>query len=169
MPKLNATQIQQKYKEHLHATLLDFSCMGLKDVQIPINWSDNGINRNSSNNDKGEIYELYIGSLYKSEGYDVIPTGGSNDMGIDLLCRQGNNYVICIQCKYRTDKGLGVKDIFEFYGACKYYASQHLNETVSGAFWTTQRFNKGTKMFRVAESLGIKFFSGVLLPKDFQC
>ena len=170
MPNLKAAKIWQKYQEHFDEALVEFSYAEFGDGQIPITWpneKENSDDANNTNNVKGERYELYIGSLYKARGYDVTHTGGSNDMGIDLLCAQDKNYVVCVQCKYRSDKGVRVADIFQFYGAMKYYSSQHLSCTVSGAFWTTQRISKGTKMSRVAESLGIKLFSGILLPQDF--
>lgn len=168
MPKLNAAEIHEKYEKYSQDELFDFSYMAPEEVQIPIDLPEPESLKGSTNKEKGARYELYISSLYRVRGYDVTPAAGSNDMGIDLLCRKDKNYVICVQCKYRTDKGVKVADIFQFYGAYKYYASQNMDKTVSGAFWTTQRIIKGTRMSHVAESLGIKLFSGILIPRDFR-
>ena len=122
------------------------------------------------NKDKGNLYECYVASLYKEKGYTVDYNGqkkNGHDMGIDLLCYYKDFYTVCVQCKCYEVSKLSINDIFKFYGAFKYHASQHLDRTVSGAFWTAQTISVEADIFQVTKRLGIELFSGVSLPMDF--
>ena len=123
------------------------------------------------NKNKGNLYEYYVGGLYKSKGYNVEYNGrekNSNDMGIDLFCYYKNYYVVCVQCKCYDVRRISRNDIFQFYGAFKYYASRHLNKTVVGALWIARKIKEGSQLLNIIEMLGIRLYDGKTIPKGFK-
>lgn len=127
--------------------------------------------KNMTNKQKGNMYEDYIGKLYKAKGYAVIPWGrlmGRWDGGRDLICRHGR-YTVIVQCKYH-EYGYGAKidvtDVYKLYGAIKHYAIRHKPEIVSGAFWTTVTGNDCNYAHKAAEELRIAFYEGVYIYKQ---
>jgi hypothetical protein len=86
--------------------------------------------------DKGKMYEYYVGYIFEKDGYYVQYIGrkqGNKDMGIDLACHKGH-YTLMIQCKYHDGaKGTtSVKCIHQLYGACREYALDNPSEIVIG-------------------------------------
>ena len=125
----------------------------------------------NSNKNKGNLYEYYVGGLYKSKGYDVEYNGqkkNSYDMGIDLFCHYKNYYVVCVKCKCYEVSQLSRNDIFQFYGAFKYYASRHLNKTVVGALWSARKIKSGSQLLEIIGNLGIRLYDGKTIPKWFK-
>lgn len=75
----------------------------------------------------GIQYERYIGYLYEKEGWSVEYRGatkGKSDMGIDIVCKKGND-VLAVQCKRLSpNKGLPVREnvVAQVFGASRFYA-----------------------------------------------
>ena len=143
------------------------------DTTIPIFPSEIQVNNSqvNENHDKGAKYELYIGSLYEKKGYKVDYNGikkGGKDYGIDLICHSGR-YTEVVQCKCYSNHSISRNDIFQFYGASKYYASRHIKEVVSCSFWTTVEITDDTDVFDIAVNLGIGLHSSCKMPENFDC
>ena len=96
--------------------------------------------RRKSNWEIGIEYERYIGYLCEQQGYKVSYTGakmGLEDMGRDLIASRDNDYFI-IQCKrWSKEKSIHEKHIFQLFGSCVLYESQHQRIHVTGVFVTT--------------------------------
>ena len=117
---------------------------------------------------KGTIYERFVGKLYENTGYKVIYNGidkGSHDGGIDLICRI-DKYTVLVQCKNYENNSLSIKDVYQFYGACRHYAIKNPREIVSGAFFISNRCNSET--FIVINDLGISLYEGVKMEEMAQ-
>ena len=96
--------------------------------------------RRKSNWEIGIEYERYIGYLCEKQGFKVSYTGanmGLEDMGRDLIVSRDNECFI-IQCKrWAKEKQIHEKHIFQLFGSCILYESQHQDTHVSGVFVTT--------------------------------
>lgn len=77
----------------------------------------------------GVQYERFIGYRYEIEGFQVEYHGairGKGDLGIDLICRQGD-IVHVVQCKrLSVEKQIPVREnvVAQIYGAAMFYAMQ---------------------------------------------
>lgn len=75
----------------------------------------------------GIAYERFIGHLYEKQGFFVTYHGaryGKEDMGIDLICKKDEKYVL-IQCKRLSEvRGTPVREntVAQIYGAALFYA-----------------------------------------------
>ena len=90
---------------------------------------------------------------------------GSKDGGIDLICHHGR-YTEVVQCKCYLGHTISRNDIYQFYGASKYYTFTHVKEVVSCSFWTTVDITDDTDVFRIAVILGIMLHSGCKMPEN---
>lgn len=73
----------------------------------------------------GKDYERYIGYLYEEKGYEVEYHGinyGLDDLGIDIICKKGNETLL-IQCKnWSQNKRIHENSINQLFGtSIKYY------------------------------------------------
>ncbi len=88
----------------------------------------------------GIAYERYIGYLYEKEGYSVRYSGaldGLEDMGRDLIAIKGNTVQV-IQCKrWKKEKTVHEKHIFQLFGTGILYSIQNPDKQISTAFVTT--------------------------------
>ena len=117
------------------------------------------------NKEKGNEYERYVGSLYENKKYIVVYNGiekNACDLGRDLICKS-HNYTVIVQCKYyECVKSVSIKDIYQFYGSIRHYATENPKEIVSGSFWTNLNMHKkNDKAFRAAIALGIIIHDGI--------
>lgn len=105
----------------------------------------------------GRIYERYVGYLYEKDGYDVEFTGifkGYEDLGRDLICRKGDDYIL-IQCKnWSQFKTIYEKHIFQFFGTVFQYKDENKNHRVRAIFYTTTQLSDLARRF--ANELGIE-------------
>jgi restriction system protein len=60
-------------------------------------------------------FEAYVGLLFEKAGYRVRPTGGSGDLGIDLMVNR-NGQTSIVQCK-RYEDNVGPSTVRELIGA----------------------------------------------------
>ena len=120
----------------------------------------------------GRDYELYVGYLYRNDGWDVEQKGirdGLNDLGRDLICKKGNRVHI-VQCKYWSqDKVIHEKHIAQLYGTTIAYKIEHDmliskgqpslfsdffdKQDVQPVFWTSTDLSDQAKLF--AKTLGV--------------
>ncbi len=98
----------------------------------------------------GRIYERYIGYLYEEQGYNVEYVGifkGYEDLGRDLICRKGKNFII-IQCKnWSQFKTIYEKHIFQFFGTVFQYKDANPEHIVRGIFYTTTSLSDLARKF----------------------
>jgi hypothetical protein len=78
----------------------------------------------------GRDYERYIGYLYEQKGYSVYYQGiekGLEDLGRDLICKNGDQVEI-IQCKYwREERTIHEKHINQLFGTTVEYFIKHID------------------------------------------
>ncbi len=105
----------------------------------------------------GRIYERYIGYLYEIKGYNVEYVGifkGYEDLGRDLICQKGNDFII-IQCKnWSQFKTIYEKHIFQFFGTVFQYKDENPDKKVKAIFYTTTKLSDLARRF--AQELGIE-------------
>ncbi len=105
----------------------------------------------------GIEYERYIGYLCEQEGYTVEYSGALNgleDMGRDLVIEKGRSAVI-IQCKrWKQDKQIHEKHIFQLFGTGILFGVQHPEKNVKTAFITTGTLSDNAQM--CADKLNIE-------------
>lgn len=106
----------------------------------------------------GIDFERYIGYQYYKNGYRVEQHGaihGLDDLGRDLVVHNGNNTVI-IQCKrWKTEKTIHEKHIFQLYGSVVSYQLENPKKKVSGLFICTCSISETAKRF--ADYLGVQY------------
>jgi hypothetical protein len=106
----------------------------------------------------GRDYERYIGYLYESEGYNVYYQGileGFNDLGRDLITKNGNDTTI-VQCKcWSQHKVIHEKHINQLFGTMIKYTIDNPNEEVRASLVTSTSLSDRAKEF--ANHLGITF------------
>lgn len=93
--------------------------------------------RHKTNKEIGDDYELYIGYLYETAGYDVEYYGmkrGLEDLGRDLICKRGHDIQV-VQCKCwsrKKEKVIREKYINQLFGTTfKYYLEQYPHRNAS--------------------------------------
>lgn len=123
--------------------------------------------KNKNNKREGTKYELYVGALYESKGYNVEYNGinkGRHDLARDLICKK-DTYTVIVQCKYYViSQFISVNEIYKFYGSIRHYAVENPQEIVHGAFWTALDIRKKCmEAFRAAVALGIAVYDGVFI------
>lgn len=105
----------------------------------------------------GRDYELYIGYLYRKNGYNVEYNGilkQLEDMGRDIIATKGNETLI-IQCKnWSQEKLIHEKHIFQLYGSVIYAKVENPSLNVKGVFITSTNLSETAKC--IANFLGIK-------------
>lgn len=105
----------------------------------------------------GRIYERYVGYLYETQEYDVEYVGifkGFEDLGRDLICQKGNNFIV-IQCKnWSQFKTIYEKHIFQFFGTVFQYKDANPKKDVTAIFYTTTQLSDLARRF--AQELGIE-------------
>ena len=124
--------------------------------------------RHKSNWEIGREYERYIGYLYEKDGWDVEFYGAIKkleDMGRDLICKNGNKIQI-VKCKYWTqEKIIHEKHNFQLYGNCVQYSIENKKEPI-GVFITSCSLSEMAK--KCANHLGIEVKEYIKL-EDFPC
>ncbi len=105
----------------------------------------------------GRIYERYVGYLYEVNGYNVDYVGifkGYEDLGRDLICQKGNDFVV-IQCKnWSQFKTIYEKHIFQFFGTVFQYKDSNPEQNTRAIFYTTTKLSDLARRF--AKELGIE-------------
>ena len=118
----------------------------------------------------GKCYERYVGFLYEQKGYEVEYFGIDKkyeDMGRDLICRNGKETLI-IQCKYWAEfRTIYEKHIFQLFGTVFEYKEAHPEETVIAIFHTSTQLSPLAR--KIATSLGIELFEGFKFDKNYPC
>ena len=116
----------------------------------------------------GRIYERYVGYLYEIKGYDVEYVGifkGYEDLGRDLICQKGNDFII-IQCKnWSQFKTIYEKHIFQFFGTVFQYKDENPNKKVKAIFYTTTKLSDLARRF--AQELGIELQENLKFEKAY--
>jgi hypothetical protein len=118
----------------------------------------------------GRLYERYVGFLFESEGYDVDYVGifkGYEDLGRDLICKKGNDFVV-IQCKnWSQFKTIYEKHIFQFFGTVFQYKDANPKNQVRAVFYTTTHLSDLARRF--AQELKIELKEGFKFDKKYPC
>lgn len=95
---------------------------------------DRYVSRNNKTNWQiGRDYELYIGHIYRREGWKVIQYGIEkklNDLGRDIIAQKnhpnGNHEVLIIQCKiWNKNKEIHENTICQLFGTAIQYMIEH--------------------------------------------
>ena len=145
--------------ESLHRWLSQEEYLQLSDVQRYQLALDRYVSRSRSNRDAGIDYERYIGYLFESDGLHVNyigATAGKEDMGRDLIVRQGKQVKI-VQCKrYSKEKCVHENTVFQLYGSCIQYQLDHPTTKVTGAIYTTTILSELARA--CAQALGIEVY-----------
>ncbi|MFA6257742.1 MAG: restriction endonuclease [Candidatus Paceibacterota bacterium] len=98
----------------------------------------------------GRIYERYVGYLFEQEGYDVEYVGifkGYEDLGRDLICQKGNDFIV-IQCKnWSQFKTIYEKHIFQFFGTVFQYKDENPEKKVQAIFYTATKLSDLARRF----------------------
>jgi len=85
-------------------------------------------------------FEQFALWLFSQDGYQVTPTGGTGDQGIDLAMeRDGMTHVA--QCKRYLDRKVGSPELRDFYGALVDAGADF------GYFLTTSEFTEAAQRF----------------------
>lgn len=117
---------------------------------------------NSTRKNKWQIgrdYELYIGYLYESVGWNINYFGSTKkleDLGRDLIAKKDSKTEI-IQCKYWSNKKqIHEKHIFQLYGTtiC-YMIENNVYNNITARIVTNIELSETAKI--VADYLGIKY------------
>ncbi|MDD3802756.1 MAG: restriction endonuclease [bacterium] len=107
----------------------------------------------------GRIYERYIGYLYEQEGCDVEYVGifkGFEDLGRDLICQKGNDYVV-IQCKnWSQFKTIYEKHIFQFFGTVFQYKDENPDKKIKAIFYTSTQLSELARRFALELKIELK-------------
>ncbi len=98
----------------------------------------------------GRLYERYIGYLYEKEAYDVNYVGifrGYEDLGRDLICKNGNEFIV-IQCKNWAEfRTIYEKHIFQFFGTVFQYKDENKDKKVRAIFYTSTNLSDLARRF----------------------
>ncbi len=125
--------------------------------------------KNKSNWEVGREYERYIGHVYEDAGWEVHYQGivkGYDDLGRDLVLRNGDRFRIA-QCKnWSREKTIHEKHIFQLYGTLTAYRLDHPGQDVEGEFITSTTLSDRARRF--AEHLGIRVSESKPLV-DYPC
>ncbi len=116
----------------------------------------------------GRLYERFVGYIYENQGYDVEYFGifrGYEDLGRDLICNNGKNFII-IQCKnWSKFKTIYEKHIFQFFGTVFQYKDANPTQAVRAIFYTTTQLSDLARRF--ASELGIGLKENFKFDKDY--
>jgi DnaJ-domain-containing protein 1 len=93
----------------------------------------------------GFEFEALIEQLFRGDGYQVIPCGGSGDEGIDLILRINQSKDV-VQCK-RWKSDLGSAVVREFYGSLMHAGARQ------GFIITTASFSASARSFAVGKPI----------------
>ena len=97
---------------------------------------DHWWNRKKTRSEIGADYERFIGYEMEKSGWYVQYNGiekGLNDMGIDLICKKGNRYIL-VQCKnWSSFKTIHEKHINQLFGTTVDFYLTHINHNGSFA------------------------------------
>lgn len=118
----------------------------------------------------GRLYERYIGYLFESDDYSVDYVGifkGYEDLGRDLICRKGNDFIV-IQCKnWSKFRTIYEKHIFQFFGTVFQYKDENPDRNVRAIFYTATQLSELARRF--ASELGIELKENFKFNKDYPC
>lgn len=116
----------------------------------------------------GRLYERYIGYLYEQQGYNVDYVGifkGFEDLGRDLICRKGNEFIV-IQCKnWSKFRTIYEKHIFQFFGTVFQYRDENPNKSVHAIFYTSTSLSELARKF--AKELNIELMENFKFDKTY--
>ncbi len=116
----------------------------------------------------GRLYERYIGYLYEKENYLVDYVGifkGYEDLGRDLICQNGNEFIV-IQCKnWSQFRTIYEKHIFQFFGTVFQYKDENPDRKVRAIFYTTTEVSKLARRF--SGELSIELKENFKFDKDY--
>lgn len=125
-------------------------------------------NHKRSNWEIGSLFELYIGSIIESKGYDIEYFGIEKkleDLGRDLIAKS-HDAVYIIQCKYwNRHKVIREKHLYQLYGTTISYLMENQDDTrkVIPVFVCHNELSETAK--KMANYLGIKIYENVELQK----
>jgi len=85
-------------------------------------------------------FERFCGWMFQEQGYEVQPTGGTGDQGIDLTMSKGA-MVHVAQCKRYTNNPVGASALRDFYGALVDQGADH------GYYITTSSYTRPASMW----------------------
>ncbi|RJR44171.1 MAG: hypothetical protein C4576_13380 [Desulfobacteraceae bacterium] len=114
----------------------------------------------------GRDYERYIGYLYEKDGSAVQYQGiieGFDDLGRDLIVKNGNSTQI-VQCKnWSKEKTIHEKHIFQLYGTLIAYQYDHPTEKTTASFVTSTSLSQRARGF--AKLIGVEVKDGLPLVR----
>lgn len=135
----------------------------------------NYINRNHNKWGIGQFYERYIGYVYEKTGFMVEYRGivlGKKDEGIDLVCRNGNKFVLLQLKCWSKEKRIHEKHIFQMYATSLIWKLDNIPASappdkyeVSVGLMTTTFLSERAK--QVAQILNIQYREDIALNKNF--
>lgn len=118
----------------------------------------------------GRLYERYVGYLYEKDGYDVEYVGifkGYEDLGRDLICQKGNEFII-VQCKnWARFRTIYEKHIFQFFGTVFQYKDANPKRRVRATFATTTQLSDLARRF--ASELNIELKENFKFDQSYPC
>jgi len=118
----------------------------------------------------GRMYERYIGYLYEKEGYDVNYHGifqGYEDLGRDLICNKGKNFLI-VQCKHWSQfKTIHEKHIFQLFGTFFQYKDANPDKKPKAVFYTSTSLSDLARRF--ANELDIDLVENCKMDTSYPC
>ncbi|KKT87189.1 MAG: hypothetical protein A3J46_00240 [Candidatus Yanofskybacteria bacterium RIFCSPHIGHO2_02_FULL_41_11] len=107
----------------------------------------------------GRLYERYVGYLFEKDDYDVDYVGifkGFEDLGRDLICRKGNDFVV-IQCKNWAEfRTIYEKHIFQFFGTVFQYKDENKDKKVRAIFYTSTKLSDLARRFSKELNIELK-------------
>lgn len=116
----------------------------------------------------GRLYERYVGYLYEKDGYDVDYVGifkGFEDLGRDLICRKGNDFVV-IQCKNWAEfRTIYEKHVFQFFGTVFQYKDENKDKKVKAVFYTSTKLSDLARRF--SKELNIELKENFKFDKEY--
>ena len=118
----------------------------------------------------GRCYERYVGFLYESRDFEVDYVGifkGFEDLGRDLICKKGNDFVV-IQCKnWAKFRTIYERHIFQFFGTVFKYKDDYPDRNVKAVFYATTTLSNLARRF--GKELGINLVENHKFDMDYPC
>lgn len=116
----------------------------------------------------GRLYERYVGYLYEKDGYNVDYVGifkGFEDLGRDLICQKGNDFII-IQCKNWAEfRTIYEKHVFQFFGTVFQYKDENKDKKVRAIFYTSTKLSDLARRF--SKELNIELKENFKFDKEY--